>query len=397
MMYAENLLPDVTGRVIGAADKQWDAFFRNVTISGSMSGLGISLGNIQNLAADVDTVNIQSNNGQGLASVLRISNPLNATRQVMFKNGSMSIGGTNAADSLAMPISMYCEPAYAGNLLQSYRRGDVNTLLFALDAYGCLVSYATGYSPNVLQIRAVGEANPRFTLQADGSLNWGPGGNGLADAALTRTAASAMALTNAAGGNSTLDMGQLRLHTLAAVSPMVVDSSARCVNLNADFLKGTDWTNPPDIGTVARPQVYATTIHASGQVISEINDGVTPPLSIASTLPVPNLRVNGVQDVSVFGIVQPNGAGFKHARVAVGPVAASAMVLVNINWVTAFDSVNYTVAIACFDSASAGTAVYGLRVTRICQQDVNHISVVVINDDAAAAHSGSIYAIAVRG
>src|SRR5258707_451751 len=115
-MFSSNILPDVTGRDLGAADKQWDAFIRNLVVTGSVSGQGLDIGNLQNLVADHDSFAIssdQTNSGNpaNLINRIRVSNPSSGAVVTSFKNQAVTFGGIVSADSPSVPISWFSNAA----------------------------------------------------------------------------------------------------------------------------------------------------------------------------------------------------------------------------------------------------------------------------------------------
>lgn len=67
--------------------------------------------------------------------------------------------------------------------------------------------------------------------------------------------------------------GQIISTVTTGTAPLVVSSTTKVANLNADKLDGKDWTAPDPIGATTPNSVKATTVEASGDV-TEKADGV---------------------------------------------------------------------------------------------------------------------------
>lgn len=96
--------------------------------------------------------------------------------------------------------------------------------------------YRPATTDNALSIRVTGDTTSRLVIDADGELNWGPGGGGATDTQLSRTAASTLGLnsdfaitsagkglkikegTNAKMGTSTLVAGTVTVATTAVTA-----------------------------------------------------------------------------------------------------------------------------------------------------------------------------------
>lgn len=96
--------------------------------------------------------------------------------------------------------------------------------------------------------------------------------------------------------------------------------------------------------------------------------------------------------VSATG-VGPNDRGFKHARVSTGSVGAAASAAVTLTWTTAFADANYSVTCS-LQEATASTST--LRVHHIESVAAASVVVRVVNDDGAAAHTGTLHCTAVH-
>ncbi|MFQ5926718.1 MAG: hypothetical protein ACE5MH_04710 [Terriglobia bacterium] len=157
----------------------------------------------------------------------------------------------------------------------------------------------------------------------------------------------------------------------------------------------------------------AGTIDIIGQLASSLATG-TAPLSITSTTVVPNLNVDQLDSAdwaapAAIGSGTPaagtfttmtvntgvgnNGGGFKHARTSTGSVAAGSSAAVSVTWTTAFADASYT-PVCSVQEATAGTA--SLRVHHIESILAANITVRVVNDDGAAAKTGTLLCQAVH-
>jgi hypothetical protein len=398
-MFNSSILPDVTGRVLGSADKQWDGFFRNIQLSGTLSGTGLTTSDVANPTPDVDSVNVQSDPGTGMLTRFRITNPSAGPVLFAFKHGIVTLGGTNAADSPSVPLQMFCNVAEVASspLLTVFQRGsNVNPALI-IDMMGRINSYANAYTNYAYAVLKVGDVNPIYMQGADGAILWGAGGNNALDVGFTRTAAGQLALTGVGGVLGVLALGQLSSNIATGTPPLVVASTTRVANLNADKLDDADWTAPPTIGSTTPGDVHAALLTASAQIQSSLNDGVTPPFSVLSAVPVNTMRVKFASDLTIEGHLLADGSGAKHKRVNIASLAAGAEVIVIVTWTTPFADSVYTPVVSIFDAGTAGGVQAGLRVKRITQQDATKIGVQVINDDTVAHAGGVLLAHAFRG
>jgi hypothetical protein len=398
-MFNSSILPDVTGRVLGSADKQWDGFFRNIQLSGTLSGSGLTTLNASNTQADTDSVNVQSNPGSGMLTRFRITNPSAGAIQFAFKNGLMTLGGINGADSPSVPIQFFSNPAENTNsgAFSVYQRGSNANLAAYIDIMGRVNLYPNAYTTYGLQVGKVGDANPMFNIGADGSLSWGAGGNNVLDTQLKRGAQGWLYLTSSGGAWSSLALNQLVCEIPTGNPPLAVSSSTLVPNLNADWLDGADWAAPPAIGSTTPGDVHAALLTASAQIQSSLNDGVTPPFSVLSAVPVNTMRVKFASDLTIEGHLLADGSGAKHKRVNIASLAAGAEVIVQVVWTTPFADSVYTPVVSLFDAGTSGGVQAGLRIKRITQQDATKIGVQVINDDTVAHAGGVLLAHAFRG
>jgi hypothetical protein len=396
-MFNSSILPDVTGRVLGSADKQWDGFFRNIQLSGTLSGSGLTTLNASNTQPDVDSVDVQSDSGTGLLTRFRITNPSSSPVLFAFKNGLITLGGTNSADSPAVGMSFFSNPTDVIEPIKVFRRGDSVNLAASVDIFGHFISYCPGYTPFGFAVHALGAVNDIWRVAADGTTLWGAGGSNALDVAFGRVAASSMALTNNGAGWANLSLGQIISNAATGTPPLVVASTTRVANLNADKLDDADWTAPPTIGSTTPGDVHAALLTASAQIQSSLNDGVTPPFSVLSAVPVNTMRVKFASDLTIEGHLLADGSGAKHKRVNIASLAAGAEVIVIVTWTTPFADSVYTPVVSLFDAGTSGGVQAGLRIKRITQQDATKIGVQVINDDTVAHAGGVLLAHAFRG
>jgi hypothetical protein len=398
-MFNANILPDVTGRVLGAADKQWDGFFRNIVLTGTLSGSGLTSSDVTNPVPDVDSVNVQSDPGTGMLLRFRISNPSAGAVQFQFKNGQILLGGITAPDSPSVGISFLSNAGEGTGTaaFNIYQRGSIANSAMNIDIMGRINSYADNYTTYAFQIAKLGDANAIFIIDSSGHLLWGAGGNNGLDVNLFRNAAASIVFGDGSGGYSTVVAARFQSQIATGNSPLIVASSTLVPNLNADFLDSADWTAPPAIGSVTPGDVHAALLTASSQVQSTLNDGVTPPFSVLSAVPVATLRVKFASDLTIENHLLADGSGAKHKRVNIASLDAGAETNVTVTWTTPFADTSYTPVVSIFDAGTAGGVQAGLRIKRITQQDAAHISVQVINDDSSAHAGGVLLAHAFRG
>ena len=131
--------------------------------------------------------------------------------------------------------------------------------------------------------------------------------------------------------------GQITSTLASGTAPLVVASTTKVANLNADLLDGTDWTAPGTIGGVTPGSASFTTINASGQITSTLATG-TAPLVIASTTQVSNLNVSQLVGATwvapgTIGSTTRNTGAFTTLFVNVGTAdeAGSQSAFVNTN------------------------------------------------------------------
>ncbi len=98
--------------------------------------------------------------------------------------------------------------------------------------------------------------------------------------------------TAAAGSFTTVSASSQITSTVSTgTAPLVVASTTKVSNLNADLLDGADWASPAAIGSTAAAAGSFTTLSATGQITSTVSTG-TAPLVVASTTKVSNLNVD---------------------------------------------------------------------------------------------------------
>lgn len=108
--------------------------------------------------------------------------------------------------------------------------------------------------------------------------------------------------------------GQLTSTIATGTAPMVITSTTKVVNLNADLLDGNDWATPAGIGTTTPNSGAFTSLSYSGQLTSTVATG-TAPLVVSSTTKVNNLNVDLLDGAdwaspAAIGTTTPNTAVF---------------------------------------------------------------------------------------
>jgi hypothetical protein len=130
------------------------------------------------------------------------------------------------------------------------------------------------------------------------------GGNaGLPD--LYGDGTNALVIAGKGDGSGEVKLGNTTFLTSlipTGTSPISVQSTTVCTNLNADKLDGADWAAPAHVGSGTPNQgtftsMSATTLTLSGQLTSNLATG-TSPFSIASTTKVPNLNADLLDDLT---------------------------------------------------------------------------------------------------
>ncbi len=97
--------------------------------------------------------------------------------------------------------------------------------------------------------------------------------------------------------------------------------------------------------------------------------------------------------VEFVGGVHSDGGGFKHRRVSTGSIAASSSAVVTVSWTTTFADANYTANCSVVE-ATAGTS--SLRIHHLETVAAGSVVVRVVNDDGAAAKTGTLHCAAVH-
>jgi hypothetical protein len=404
--YNNDVIPDITGRKLGNTDKRWDGFFRDLNFTGALNGAGggSGLGAIVNAVAGTDSLNIQSNSGDGAGTLLRmrISNPAGSQPITYLKNTSLEIGGTAGADSVIVPFRMYSAPADYGvrNYINFYRPGDAVNVALAIGPRGGITSYTpSSAEPTSFAVMRTGEAQPLLIILSTGAIAFGGGGAGVPDAGISRIAPSWLAIDNRIGGYGNLSLAFAHFYAAQGTAPMQVDSTTQVANLNVSYLAGSSWANPPTIGSSVPPDINANNIAYNGQLSANVPTG-TPPFNIASRTVVENLTVKQLYDVTLDSTVNPNGTALKHRRSAIPSVAAGASVLFRITWTTPFPDANYTVVATIFDSQIVGGTQInpGLQLMRKVGQAADYAEFMITNNDPTNARAqGVLHAIGIRG
>jgi hypothetical protein len=90
--------------------------------------------------------------------------------------------------------------------------------------------------------------------------------------------------------------GAASVSTLASTvatgtAPFIVASTTKVTNLNADLLDGADWASPASLGSTTPSSGAFTTLAASGVITSTVATG-TAPVVVASTTKVTNLNAD---------------------------------------------------------------------------------------------------------
>lgn len=393
-----DIIPDVTGRNLGSPDKRYDAHLRNLDIEGDLTGLEGLGGILNNDVQNTDSFSITSNTGTG-GSIMRVRVPntggvLNPVATIRALQ--LAIGHETAALGGMVPIHMVSGPADVTSYLKLYRRGQAlgGNLAAEINYQGEIVNYQSGVFATAMRIFATGEAQPRYSLGTDGAMLWGPGGATAPDASLERLSPGVMRVGDGLGGAAILTLSQLFSTVATGTAPFTIASTTKVDNLNADLVKGKDFTNPGAIGGSIPSTGAFTTLSATGAITSTLATG-TAPLVIASTTPVANLTVNRVDAPILTGNFPQDGEAFKHKRITTGVVTAGARATVVVTWTTPFLSASYTVMATMFDSPNTTAA--GLRVERIVSQSATGITIQVYNTDSVNDRTGTIHLFAVKG
>lgn len=133
--------------------------------------------------------------------------------------------------------------------------------------------------------------------------------------------------------------GQITSTLATGTAPLVVASTTKVANLNADLLDGADWASPAAIGSVSPSSGAFTTGAFSGQLTSTVSTG-TAPMVISSTTKVTNLNVDLLDggdwaSPGAIGTTTPANATFvgltATGTVNLGNTAATSAVVINGN------------------------------------------------------------------
>jgi hypothetical protein len=402
--FNNDVIPDITGRKLGNADKRWDGFFRDINFSGVLSGAVSGFGSVVNNVAGTDSINVQSNSadGAGLKLRMRLSNPAGSQPITYFKNTSIQIGGTSSADSLAVPIIMYAAIGDYGvrNYMEFHIPGDsVNVALFIASRGEIISQTSASGASSAFRVIRPGDAQPLFDISPLGALYFGAGGSSAFDAGIERIAPSWLSVNNRQGGFGNLSLAFAHFYAAQGTAPMQVDSTTQVANLNASLLAGSSWANPPTIGSGVAPDVNANNVVVNAQLTSNIPTG-TPPLVVASRTVIENLTVKQLYDATLDSTVNNNGSAVKHRRVAIPSVAAGASILFRVTWTTPFADANYTTIATLFDSQSVGGTQInpGLQLMRKVGQAADYAEFMITNNDGTNARAqGVLHVVAIRG
>ena len=99
------------------------------------------------------------------------------------------------------------------------------------------------------------------------------------------------ATPNAAAFTTVSASGVVTSTVSTGTAPFTVASTTKVSNLNVDQLDGADWAAPASIGSATPNAAAFTTVSASGQITSTVSTG-TAPLVVASTTKVSNLNAD---------------------------------------------------------------------------------------------------------
>ena len=148
--------------------------------------------------------------------------------------------------------------------------------------------------------------------------------------------------------------GQMESTVATGTAPLLVASTTKVANLNADLLDGSDWTAPPAIGSVTPAAATFTSVSYSGQLTSTVATG-TAPLVVTSTTKVANLNVDLLDGAdwaspAALGTTTPAAATF---------TALTTNGTANVNLGT--DSTNSTVNVRGSNSGTNGGTGVSIR------------------------------------
>lgn len=380
------MLPDSTGRQLGAVGQYWDIYARNLTVTGSINGgAGQQNAAYQNATPNVDTLNLSANSGDGggMLPRFRLTNPSGAQPQAMFKNCRVVYGGVNVSDSLICSEFHYCGPSDTDPYVRFHRRGDTTNPILDITSLGEIKCFSIGQNINPFQIFVPGESLPRTFFDFVGGLGFSGGGG--SDVGISRAGVGFLSIDNRAGGFGNLNLNFAHFSATSG-PPFQVDSNAQVANLNASLLKGSDWSNPPTIGAVNNPEIHGGQFFCSQWMNFNVPNG-TPPMFVTSQTPVANLTVQNASDLMISSSVRVDGSGFKHKRFQLASVPAGATQNIVIAFNTPFSDGSYTCSAIVFDPYNSGTAVAGVRVLRVTQKAAASVTILITNDDNTNAHT----------
>ena len=389
-----NALPAYNGQQLGNPAKRWALYATDIDFTGTLTGVGLQAWNIVNPIPDSNSVYIQSDNGSGqvlLRFAVQNDSGNGSITSTHFHNSQVYFG--DPADGGQVATHWRAAVADVGYHLSVWDVGAMTRRVFGIDYRGHLYHRNPAVAGTwAWLLYMADEAMPRFLVNNLGALMFGPGGAVAPDWGLERTGVNIGRVTNAAGGPGDLRVRQLYSDVAPGTAPLVIVSTTRVANLNADLLDGFDWNSPPVIGAVARDRIQGTVLDASDQIIAGAPNG-TAPFLVTSTTKVPNLTVARVQDGIHDGTINPDGQAIKHMRVNIVSTASGARRTVTATWITPFPGAGYTCAFYVFDFLNPGTP--GLILERCLEQDANHVAVQVLNQ-GAESRTGSLHVIAMR-
>jgi hypothetical protein len=93
------------------------------------------------------------------------------------------------------------------------------------------------------------------------------------------------------------------------------------------------------------------------------------------------------------GGVAADGDGLKHGRITTGSIASSTSSAVALTWATAFADANYT---ASCDVVEGDADTATLQIDHIRVVDATALTVIVENEDAVSAKTGTLHCIALH-
>jgi len=149
---------------------------------------------------------------------------------------------------------------------------------------------------------------------------------------------------------------------------------------------GAGTGNPTDLSAAQVITLLGLAAIATSGSASDLSAGTVP----AARMPAHTGDVTSSAGSVALTLAKTKVQG---GRVTTGAIGASASVQVTLTWGTAFADANYSVTASVVESTATTST---LRVHHIVSQSAAQVVVLVTNDDAGGAHTGTLHCIGVH-